>query len=372
MAAHTWAEVGSNSIDDLNPRFNPAINPIHPGNFLDSGPQSDVVSAWCGACWVEGEHRLYVGPGGGHDNYYGNETYVWDAQTATFSLPATAWPTGSLGFSPGYVHRDGLQATGKYADGRVRAYHSYGNFASRRGSEAWFFGGAVGTPNIDSTNKSAIWRWENGNWVDKSGFVIWGNVAGGVCWDERRDVFYIVSSGTPGGIDVYDPNTNTLTASGRASNCGNYALPLYEPLRDLVVALTSTQRPTLFRVARLNVPGESLTTVPTIGELPPSCEPSTGIGRGAATSGFVYARHLDLFLMWQGGTTIYTLKPPPIGNDPLATPWEWGRIAGVGSSTTPGAAEFNGTYGRFWYSSAWRCCGVFNATTQRMQVFALE
>ena len=136
--------------------------------------------------------------------------------------------------------------------------------------------------------------------------------------------------------------------------------------------LTSTQRPTLFRVARLNAPGEPLSVVPTTGELPPSNETSEGIGRGAGTNGFVYARHLDLFLMWQGGTTIYTLKPPPVGSDPLTSPWEWGRIDGAGSGTTPGPAEFNGTYGRFWYSLAWKCCGVFNATTQRMQVFALE
>lgn len=374
MAPLTWAAVGDNTIDALNPRFNPAINPIYPNTFLGGpmgAPQLDVVAAWCGACWVEGEHRLYVGPGGGHANYWGNETYVWDATSARFSLPPTAWPTGSIGFSPGYPFPDGLQATGKYADGRVRAYHSYGNFATRRGNEAWFFGGAVAALSIDSTNKSAIWRWENGNWVDKSGFVIWGNVAGGACWDERRDLFYVVSPGTPGGMGAYDPNRNTYASTGRNTNAGAYALPAYEPQRDLLVILTSSQRPTLFRVIRLGNAGEGGTVVPTIGPVPPSNEPDSGLGRGAGANGFVYDRDRDRFLMWQGGSTIYTLKPPPLGSNPLTSAWEWGRIEPALSPVSPGPAEFNGTYGRFWYSSAWNCCGVFSATTQRMHVFAL-
>lgn len=378
MVPFTWAEVGSNTVDGLNPRFNPAMNPRAnepgPPNFLGGpagAPQSDVVVAWCGACWVEGDHKLYVGPGGGHNNYYGNETYVWDAQTAQFSIPPTAWPTGSVGHSPGYNFLDGLQATGKYADGRVRSYHSYGNFATRRGSEAWFFGGAVGALSIDTTNKSAIWRWENGNWVDKSGFVIGGNVGGGVCWDERRDLFYIVGPGTPGGIDFYDPNTNRHGRTGRESNAGAYALPAYEPNRDLLVMLTSSQRPTIVKVARLGADRESMMTVPTTGEPPPSNEVSTGLGRGAGTNGFVYDRDADRFLIWQGGQTVYTLTPPSPGSDPMTTPWVWGRLPLALPSANPGPAEFNGTYGRFWYSSAWRCCGVFSSTTQKMQVFAL-
>jgi hypothetical protein len=56
----------------------------------------------------------------------------------------------------------------------------------------------------------------------------------------------------------------------------------------------------------------------------------------------------------------------------MTTPWVWGRLPLTLPSADPGPAEFNGTYGRFWYSSAWRCCGVFNATTQKMQVFALS
>lgn len=372
----TWAGVGTNTIDDLNPRFNPAINPIFPSGFQAMGFQAEVVSAWCGAAWVEGERKLYVGPGGGHSNYSGNETYIWDGRSAKFNLPATAWPTGSIGFSPGYNQIDGLQATGKYADGRVRAYHSYANHATRDGREAWFFGGAAGAPDIDATNKSALWRWEEptGNWVDnKPGFVIGGNVAGGACWDSRRDLFYICGGGVPGGVSSYNPNTKAFaTIAGADTNNGNYCLPIYDPLRDCLLLFTDSFRPNLFKLIRLAAIGGAVVPASVTGTIPPNNEVTSGIGRGPGTAGVVYAAAYDKFLYWIGGTTLYVLTPPARNSNPLTAPWNWSTLNALGGSADPGNAEFNGTYGRFWYSIGMDCVGVFNATTQKMHVFSLK
>jgi hypothetical protein len=202
--------------------------------------------------------------------------------------------------------------------------------------------------------------------------VAGGNVAGGATWDARRDLFYVAGSGVPGGVNSYDPNTQTFASAGRATNTGNYVFPFVDHRRDCLIFFTSTLRPTLFKVARLSSSGEGGTSVTTTGTIPPDAEPGSGIGRGAGSIGIAHDALRDRYLLWQGGTTIYTLTPPALGVDPLAGTWTWGTLAPLSGSVTPGAQEFNGTYNRFWFSESLNAVGVFNTTFQKMHVFALE
>jgi hypothetical protein len=80
----------------------------------------------------------------------------------------------------------------------------------------------------------------------------------------------------------------------------------------------------------------------------------------------------DRYLVWHGGASVYVLTPPPVVNNPKTSPWSWAKIdPAAGNTVTPTSAESNGTYGRFWYSPSLKCCGVVNATNQKMYVFRL-
>lgn len=115
MAKHTWTNVG-NTLASIDPEDDPVINPNYPANapWHAAGGQPTAVTAWNGAVWDEARKRLWVPLCGGHADYAGNETYVWDALTGQFSMEIP--PTGAIG-NTGTLN-DGQEASGVYFDGQ--------------------------------------------------------------------------------------------------------------------------------------------------------------------------------------------------------------------------------------------------------------
>jgi len=74
--------------------------------------------------------------------------------------------------------------------------------------------------------------------------------------------------------------------------------------------------------------------------------------------GFVYADRIDRFAAWSGGRTVWLL-------DPSTDTWK--RIEGTGDD--PGAAQKNGTFGRWRYSPGRNVFVLVNSTTANVFVF---
>lgn len=377
MAVRTWLSVPGNTIDAINPRYIQALNPNYPnaGPWSGSqnvGPQSCVVDTWNGGQWVESERKYYCGPNGGHGDYAGNETYIWSADTGLWTMGKP--PSGAIGYSQGinlnaHVAEAPYTTNGKYTDGRVRSYHSYNNFAVRRG-KPWFFGGSVYPEGQGPNNRSRIWEWDaaTNDWAERSAFTIDGLVNAGCVYDPKRDVIWY--GGNPG-ASRYDPNTQTLVSGGVNLNAptSNYAyLMRYDTVRDCLVSFASnadgqTQR---FSVAKLSPSFTTGVRINAVGTPPP--EPN----RGSGVWGIAYDHDRDRYLVWWSGTTVYVLTPPAVGTDPTTGTWTWSSLTPASGSTNPGTPTPNGVYGRFWYSSTLRAVMVFNATTQRVHAFSLE
>ncbi len=58
MVANTWAEVGTNTLDDINPRYDSTINPNYPNTPPWNGwtGHQSIIIAWC----LNGARRVDV------------------------------------------------------------------------------------------------------------------------------------------------------------------------------------------------------------------------------------------------------------------------------------------------------------------------
>lgn len=347
IAPLTWAEIGTNTLSDVNPENDAAVNPNHPSAapWHGVGGQVTMISAWSGGIWDEVEKKLFI-YGGGHADYAGNEVYAWDGRSATFSRLCN--PTGAIG-NTGTLN-DGNDASGVYFDGKPRSVHSYNNFALRNG-DWWTFGGSS---YITGTGANAAFRWNGSEMVRESPGTIAARY-GGACYDSTRDIFWLIDGGTAQPRQ-YNPVTETqITKSLWVNLAGTYVKPHYNAARDIVVLFGSS-------LHVLSGDGLSNSVAPPIAGTPP--------GFGLSTAGSHYDAAHDRFLVWGGGTSIYVLTPPALGEDPKTAAWTWSEI--TASSGSPSAPQANGTYGRFWHSNSLRCCGVLNAVNQKMHVFALD
>lgn len=350
----TWAEVGGNTLADVDPSNDPLVNPNYPGDapWIGANDHVSVVSAWSGGAWDEAGKRLLI-TGGGHADYAGNEVYQWSAESGLFSRLNN--PSGAVG-NTGTLN-DGLDgATPVYFDGRPRSAHTYNHLLYRDGV-LWNFQGSTYS---GGAGVRGAFKFYSGDW-HRNGTSTFGNNYGGTIYDSARNRFVTMSPGT-GRPLWYDPTTDTYAQHTRWSNnsdsTGSELQCVHVPNRDLVVSFTAdiqlfklddTSDSTSANVAGVGVPWSDKRLI-----------------------GAVYDEASDRILCWHGGASIYVLTPPAVGQNPLTATWTWSKLdPAAGNTVTPSAAASNGTYGRFWYSPSLKCCGVVNATNQKMYVFRL-
>jgi hypothetical protein len=99
MAANTWAQVPvAASLDSLNPRYDPALNPKFGINtfpeYMSSNGWDGIVTAWCGACFDRGRDELLIPIAGGHADYAGNDQLVLQLRQETPQWVRRGKPSG--------------------------------------------------------------------------------------------------------------------------------------------------------------------------------------------------------------------------------------------------------------------------------------
>lgn len=354
MAPATWAEIGTNTLADVNPANDPALNPNYPGMapWHGQGGQEMVIAAWCGGAWCDVKKRLYI-TGGGHADYAGNELYWWDGGSATF-VRATN-PTGAIG-NTGTLN-DGQDASARYFDGQPRSFHTYGNMVVADGvlwspGGSVYFGGQAASRPFYFDESQNLWVMD----TDTAGLVGYGSA----CYDSLRGELYGF------GVSVSPPKKYNVAAKThlphtKGWSAGGNNVSLYDAVRDCVMVVRDN-----FSIQCIDAAGVQNTI-----NLQTTALPS-GINQAAwGHYGFQYDTRRDRYVMWPGGNVVYTLTPP--SGDFRTEPWVWGQIELAPENVTlPTAMTQRGTWGRFWYSRRLDCVGVVNATNQKMYVLALE
>ena len=349
ITPNNWNLVQTNKLIDLDPAKDPTINPMGAGSespWKGVGGQHHVVTAWSGGEWDESK-GLHIW-GGGHDDYWGNEKYLWDIATGLFVRQSK--PSGAIGNE--IVLNDGLEASGVYADGQPRSYHTYNNFAMR-GGVLWAFGGS---PAKNGGEAGRPFKWNGASWDMDANESLRVNY-GGACYDQTRDRFYIFRTGISN-VQWYDPHTKTKAYTvGFCNSTGGENKPFYNARRDIIFLHAMVPHVMSGGVATSSV------AITMTGTLPPQF-------RGMY--GAAYDEPNDRYLFWESGATIYVLTPPPVGENPKTAPWVWSTLPLSASNAITPVRAAAGTYGRFWYSPSLRCCGVVNAVSQNMHVFPLD
>lgn len=348
----TWAEVGGNTLSNVDPALDPLVNPNYPGDapWIGSNGFASVISGWSGAAWDDTNRRLLI-TGGGHADYAGNEVYQWSALTGLFTRLCN--PTGAIGNTG--VLNDGLDGTNPaYFDGRPRSAHTYNHLRMVDGV-LWNFQGSTFR---GGSGVRGAFKFYGNDW-HRNGTTTFGNNYGATLYDAIRSRFITISPGV-NQPRWYDPVSDTTGAYSRWSNnsdsFGSELQCVYLPSRDMAVSFTED-----IQLFKLDDTAHSSSAIVS-GVTPPWTD--------KRVIGAVYDEANDRILCWHGGSSIYVLTPP--ATNPLTNTWVWSKIdPAAGNAITPTSPALAGTYGRFWYSPSLKCCGVVNATNQKMYVFRL-
>ncbi len=296
--------------------------PVEPSIQGNSGCGA-VITAWSGAIADTKRNRLVIW-GGGHSDYFGNELYGLDLKNMSMSRLTEPSPVANVWSCPE-----------SYADGRPSARHTYGGLAYLAAQDSLFaYGGS----------KSACGFMSTGTWEFDLQKLEWNS----------RDPHQGDSPGNnPGAISEYDPNTGTVILSDTA-NLYRYdpiknSYKKLRPITGVDYRLSGAIDPDRRLFFMIGGPGQFWAVG--IGEnstfeLQDWSRKVTGCDslRYARSPGLAYETELKVIVGWPGGDTVYLFHPETRTCSPETFPGG------------PGAAQSNGTFGRFRYFPA---LGVF-------------
>ena len=109
---------------DIDPGKNPSITGPS-ADYIGGGSMTSGLLSWTGGVWDDETGTFWIPLGGGHTDYGGNEPYRIKLSAESPNWVMVRKPTGAIGNEG--VTRDGLERSGVYFDGRLRAVHSYNN-----------------------------------------------------------------------------------------------------------------------------------------------------------------------------------------------------------------------------------------------------
>ncbi len=326
-----WYEAPNSQLLDVTP------TPVPPGV---TGVAS-IMDAWSGGAYDTQRDRLIVW-GGGHTDYSGNELYVFDIETLTWTRLTD--PTYDVGGGAPY-----------YNDGSPRSRHSYDylqylptidRFCSLGVSAIYV--DANNFPNVDCFNFDTL-QWERR--ADLIGVYTYGMTSDvdpstGYAWHHSTENGYLTE---------YRPVQDRWVSHGSRDIEGrwidNEITGVVHPVEEQFVAVG------LGNVYVWNLGGGTRrhTLLQTTGGDPIVNEDSPGLQ---------YDPTIDKIVGWAGGADVYTLD--------LNTA-VWTRIEPAATNATvPTAAEARGTFGRFRYIPSKNVYVLVNRVNENVYFYKLS
>jgi len=385
MAANTWAVVpATNQLTDIDPTAG-ATDIAPPGADFIARGQTLGLFAWTGGVWDEATGTWWMPLGGGHTDYGGNEPYRIRLADAAPTWVMVRPPTGSdpanggdwtPPIEPGTT-RDGLETSGVYFDGRLRAVHSYNNqtFVPGLGPVITRRTGHFYTAPTGGGKKEAHWLDSSGEahlLCDYSAIAGQGTGSahdGAACYDPTRGAqgsIWCVGHGSSRLIQI---DVDAGTAQGRGSNDYGWITSggamVYIPSMD-VLAMWSAGTLVIVRLDQ----GSYAKVTPTLsGSFASGLTNANFVG-----TGFAWSAELGKLLLYQqaSNTTQISTLTPSDEEDPSAG-WTRGSLTVDGSnSVTPPVSDANGLFGRFGYSTYLKGCYLVSATNDDVYFYATE
>ncbi len=300
-----------------------------------SGGIGGITACWAGGAFDSQRDRLYVGPGGGHAGYNGNEVYAFELADMKWHrlndpdpvLPGTEYT--DLNKAPFAMHTyDGVEYCPPPTDRYVVV-------------------GGWGTPRTYAMDPDRPDRWEvyADHGTGRTGDISAVDPVTGLLW--------LSTPSTSGKLSQWDPATHRWTLRLKDS-----PEPSYYETADI-----DFKRRLLVSCGHGKVKTWALTAIPN-GIASHFLKTTGGDEIVAASSpGFCYAPLLDKFVAWGKGADVYTLD--------METR-EWKKHAPAATNTvTPGPPDQWGTFGRFRYVASKNVFVLYNAVKQNVFIYRL-
>ncbi len=294
-----------------------------------------ITACWAGGAFDSQRDRLYVGPGGGHAGYNGNEIYAFDLNDLKWHrlndpdpvIPNTEYT--DLDKAPFAMHTyDGVE----YLPPPFDRYVVIGGW---------------GTPRTYALDPDHPDHWEV--YADHG-----TGRTGDICaYDPILNLLYLSTPTTAGKVSQWDPFTHLWTLRAKDSpDTSYYETADIDIKRRLMV---SCGRGMLKTWSITPIPGPTaFQEVKTTGGDELIAHPSPG---------FCYAPLLDRFVAWGDGADVYTL-------DMDAKQWTKHPPAPT-NTVIPGPRDQWGTFGRFRYVPSKNLFVLYNAVKQNVFIYRL-
>jgi hypothetical protein len=339
----SWAPISGNTLADVDPELDPAVNPNYPREapWRGSTGQSSVIEAWNGGVIVPnlgtaGSLLLF---GGGHGNYFGNEVYRFD-------LASGRWSRLSDPYVATRAELTAYYELGEFPDGSPLPPHTYDqleydpdtrSLIVLRGVQQLNTPGnpvSGGHPHLFDLDRR---QWRRGA---RHGFAV---PSGGFsAYDSVRRVHWSAAPGRQGaGLRYFDAMPRNSDGSvGRWSGeiasieMSGDGAAAFDPLHELLV------------YTRFRTSGDVMAVH--VGEGGPRA--GTLLQGGAAPvpepgHGWEWSPTRRAFLFWRRGAEVHEFRLE--GTDPWQDRWEWHRLSLAGAAGPPEMIRDNGIYGRF-------------------------
>lgn len=294
-----------------------------------------ITGCWAGGAFDSQRDRLYVGPGGGHGGYNGNEIYAFDLNDLKWHRLNDPDPVingteyTDLNVAPFAMHTyDGVE----YLPPPVDRYTVIGGW---------------GTPRTYALDPDKPTRWEvfPDHGTGRTGDICAYDPLGGLLW--------LSTPSTAGRLSQWDPIAHQWTLRSISSPDPSY----YETADvDFKRRLMVSCGRGLLKTWRLApIPARiDAEEIKTSGDTDVMRHPSPG---------FCYVPSIDKFVAWASGPDVYTLdldskrwtKHPPAPTNIMK----------------PGPADQWGTFGRFRYVASRNVFVLCNAADQNVFIYRL-
>jgi hypothetical protein len=277
-----------------------------------------VINAWNGGVADEKRDRLIVW-GGGHSDYFGNEVYALDLNRMTLLRITEPSPVVNV-----------MSCPETYTDGRPSARHTYGGLTYLAARDSMFvYGGS----------KAACGFMTASTWAFDLAKTEWKSLDPHLGDSPANN---------PGAIAEYDPNTSTVILSDTATlfrfdpvNNSYTKLGLLSGVDYRLSGVIDPDRKLFFMIGgpgqfwAIGIGANSKFELQDWSHKVTGCDPL----RFAHSPGLAYDAERKEIVGWSGGDTVYLFQP------------ETRRCSTETYPGGPGAAQPNGTFGRFRYFS---------------------
>lgn len=237
LAERQWVRLG-NGLQAIDPKDNPAINPVYPDAPPWRGTNNTItgIFAYSGG-GADPDGTTFYQWGGGHGDSGNNGVYALDLHLSTPTWRIERNPAGSIGNWDGITEYvwDGMDSLDVYNNGEPRSAHTYNGVCVAAGKMYVTQGYKAGLGGVNGQTLFA-YNLTSGAWETTSALPGAGAISRDMCHDSLRNRLCLIGGGN-GPITFYDIDADSWSQTSSETSTSQGARMIYIPELDCIVGI---------------------------------------------------------------------------------------------------------------------------------------